>query len=354
MLGNKAFLQNLNRTVMAWIQRKKVQRQAALQRETAVLAAIEQVVEKANPRIRAIGGYQKKLRPAVENALQYIDELAATIPEPIEIKHKAWFADPYLNAFFATADEMQILFSRSAELRQFFERQAVAESYLFLAMTRREKGILGMKMAGDIIQREVPQTTVSFGDYLVGMPTATEAETRAELKSRALNFLVNQVLENILALRTQRETLQQHRQILKIKLRVLQNKQHGLESLLQAGDDIEAELNSLQQKLAENEQNLQEIWEQMDELEDYVDHLNTVLAHPQTYLSVTKVAMKLNRMGIKLDENSAEAGHEISFPEFTGGRTQLKRIFLLVKYPANEMLSREQLRALTRPYLTSI
>ena len=353
MFGNDAFLQNLHGSVMAWVQRRKVERQTARQRETAVLAAIEQVVEKANPRIRLVSGYQKKLRPAVANALQYIDGLVATIPEPIAIKHKAWFADPYLNAFFATADEMQILFSRNVELREFFAQQAVAESYAVLAMTRREKGILGMKMAGDIIQREVPQTTVSFGDHLVGMPTATEADTRAELKRRALDFLVTRVLENILALRTQRETLQQHRQILKIKLRVLQNKQRGLESLLQGGDDFEAELNALQQKLAENEQNLQELWEQMDELNDYVEHLHTVLADPQTYLSVTKVALKLNRMGIKLDEHSTEEGHEISFPEFTGG-AQLKRVFVLVTYPRDEMLPQERLRALTRSYLTSI
>jgi archaellum component FlaC len=353
MLGSRAFLQNLHRTARAWIQGKKMERQSSRERETAVLAAIEQVVEKANPRIRFVRGYQKKLKPAVGNALQYIDELAATIPEPIAIKHKAWFADPYLNAFFATADEMQILFSRSVELREFFERRSVAESYLALAMTKREKGILGMRMEGDIIQREVPQTTVSFGDHLVGMPTATEADTRAELKRRALDFLVNRVLENILTLRTQRETLQQHRQILKIKLRVLQNKQRGLESLLQAGNDIEAELNSVQQKLAENEQNLQEIWEQMDELNDYVDHLNTVLADPQTYLSVTKVTMKLNRMGIKLDENSSEEGYDISFPEFSSG-AQLKRVFVLVNYPRDEMLPPEQLQAISRSYLTSI
>lgn len=342
MPGNTAFWQNVKRTIRACMPRNQAERQAAMQRETAVLAAIEQVVEKTNPRIRFVRGYQKKLRPAVTNALQYLDELVATIPKPIEVKRSAWFANPYLNAFFATADEMQLLFSRSKELREFFERHAVAESYLFLAMTRREKGILGMQRKGDIIQREVPQTTVSFMDYLVGMPNATEAETRAELTRRALDFLVTRVLENILALRTQRESLQQQREILKIKLRVLQNKQRGLESLLQPGDDIEAERNALQQQLAENEQNLQEIWEQMDELNDYVDHLNTVLAHPQNYLSVTTVKMKLDRMGIKLDEHSTEAGYEISFPEFTS-EARPKRVFVLVKYPGNDMLPQDRL-----------
>jgi hypothetical protein len=38
---------------------------------------------------------------------------------------------------------------------------------------------------------------------------------------------------------------------------------------------------------------------------------------------------------------------------FTQG-AQLKRVFLLVKYPRNEMLPQEKLIALTRSYLTSI
>jgi chromosome segregation ATPase len=186
------------------------------------------------------------------------------------------------------------------------------ESYAALAMTRQERKVLGMALSGEIMQRDVVQTTVSFVNHRVGLPAATEAETREELRYLALNFLVTQVLERIQSLRTQRHNFEEQQQILQIKLRIPQSKQRGLESLAPESDELEVQTRSLQQKIAENRKNLQEVKVQLDELNDYIDHLNAVLGNPEEYLTVNKISMKLNRLGVKLEEDSAEHGSTIT------------------------------------------
>lgn len=349
----EASLQHLIRNLIAWISGKPAMTQARREKHALVLAAIEQVVEGTDPRIRLVSRYQKKLRRSVKRSLGYIDELVAGIPKAIELNGKTWSTDPVVNAFFTTADDMRRVFSLCSEIRQFFDQKGLVECYAGLAMTRREKQVFGMKLSGDVIQREVPQTTVSFVGHRVGLPAATESETREGLKRLALNFLIGQALERILALRTQRETLERQKQFLLIKLKMLQSKHSGLESLSQEAQQIESELGSLRQKLAENKEDLEEVRIQLNDLDDYIDLLNEVLGHPENHLTVHQISMKLNRLGVKLDQNSTELGSDITVAEVIGG-SHLNRVVALVRYPRGDLLSREEMYARVSRYLTTI
>jgi hypothetical protein len=124
MTSLRVFVARSVRALDAWIHKSKTERQAERQAEAVISTAIDRVVERADPRIRLVAHYQRKLRPAVKRSLQYIDGLVANIPGPIEVNSKTWSSDPSVNAFFATVGDMQRFFSRSAELREFFEKRA--------------------------------------------------------------------------------------------------------------------------------------------------------------------------------------------------------------------------------------
>ena len=52
--------------------------------------------------------------------------------------------------------------------------------------------------------------------------------------------------------------------------------------------------------------------------------------------------MRLSRMNIKLDGKSSEAGHDLEFTEVSLG--ELRRVLLMVKFPRQELLSREAMQ----------
>ena len=93
-------------------------------KETSILKAVERVVQGTEPKIRFVSGYQKKLRPAIESALRYIDALVEQIPGALEVNKAAFVNNPQVHAFFVNIEHLQTSFSRSPELREFFDSRS--------------------------------------------------------------------------------------------------------------------------------------------------------------------------------------------------------------------------------------
>src|SRR5262245_53811157 len=86
-----------------------------------VAEAVERIIQTANPRLRFADRYAQRLSPAVASAMAYAAELVAAAPAAREATAAGWTADPCMRALFATPDDIVRAFSRSTELRAFFE-----------------------------------------------------------------------------------------------------------------------------------------------------------------------------------------------------------------------------------------
>lgn len=352
--------------IARWLQARNAAQQAQQAQAAALAAAVDQVATRIDPKLRLVSRYQEKLGPAVERSLRYIDELIAALPAPIAMNRAAWIGNPYVKAFFATVDDMRAAFSHSAELRKFFEQNIAAdEAYVTLMMRRETRKVLGMKLTGEVIQRETPQQTVSFSEHRIGAAGATEAAAREELQRRALNFLAGWTLDYILSLRSQRDELEEQRRILKLRLKMLQTRREGLESLTPEGDAIESELNALSKRLIDNKEDLKEARIQVDELDDYLRHAERILGEPEQYLRMDKVVLRINHLGVVLDADSTELGDELTLYEFSSPKAlspfpsegapveapTRRRIITLARYRRDDMLSQADLFAKASRYL---
>lgn len=335
----KAFLHTTAIDLAGRIRRFKAAQEATPEQEAALAEAIERVVEETDPRIRLIGGYQKKLRRSVLRALQYADELVEQAPGPFLFSSKTWNSDPQVNACFASVDELQLVFSRSAKLREFFARSPAPESYALLVMTLREKNVLGFELSGEIIRSDVPQTTVSFSEHRIVAPNATLAEARQELEQRALNVLVAQALEHILSLKSQRDALEKRRSSLQIQLKILQARQQGLDPLLHGGAADALDFPALRQELEAVERNLETARANIATIHHYLKQVKTVLRRPEDWFTVRPRYVRLNRLGIKLPDHSAE-GDVITLAELSVKARS--RVAMLVRFPRNDLLAQEK------------
>jgi hypothetical protein len=242
------------------------------------------------------------------------------LPEPIEISKRTWNSDPRVNAFFATVGDLQIMLSSSAKIRSFFEHGEQQEGYALLAMTKREKTVLRHQLEGEIIRREVAQITISFSEHRILALSATEAETRKELIRCAFNVLVKQALERLVCLQARKESLTDQRRLLKVRRKLLQAERASLASLLQTPESHAQDLEDILQKMADNKQNLLEVRAGFETLDDYLERVNEVLAHPEDYIQLKMITMRLNRLDVKVQDNSPEAGNEITL----GGCPRIK------------------------------
>jgi len=322
--------------------RRKAAKVDARARDNELRVAIEHVVDQINPKLRAVSGYRKKLKPAVERSLAYSARLVEQLPAAVEVNGKAWSTDPTVRAFFSGVGDLQRVYSRSDEVHEYFDRHADQEScYALLSMLCRERSVLGMEMHGDVMRRDVRQTSVSFTDHRVVKPASSQDALRKELEQRAFEALVTYALECITELVSSRSSLQEQRQLLDMQLRLAHAKRASLTPLLEGKGGEVIDIEALRVQHQQAGEALEQLRASLTTLEDYIERISEVLGDPQAHLRVGRVSMRLSKMNIKLEgAASAEDGHQLELTEVSLGEN-LKRILLITRFPRDELLARQ-------------
>jgi hypothetical protein len=281
----------------------------------SVAEAVERIVA-LSPHLRMARRYEARLEPAVVTALRYVKGLVGTIPPAREASAAAWSSDPCIRAFFAGADTVAPVLSRSRDLRAFFEQNPeLPEAYAVLGMAMQEKRILGTALEGDTMRRDVVQDTISFGDHQVRMCGRTEPELREEIVRRLVAQLGLQGMARYAAQQTQRDMLEHERALLRTRLQLLERKGVGVGALVGDGHEEAGseELARLQEAILDNEGAIQRLGLRSEALDRELAEVCAVLADPAAHLFVNTRRCILNKMNVVLPPGSREAGDEVVF-----------------------------------------
>ncbi len=324
------------------LSRRRAAKALARAREAEILQAIEHVVDEINPKLRAVSNYRKKLRQAVERALAFSKEIVASVPGPVAVNRTAWSSDPMVRAFFTGVEDMRQVLSRNDEVHDYFagDNSAQQPCYALLNMQCSERTVLGVEGGGDIIKRDVLQTSVSFKDRKVVKPAASEAQLRQELEQRAFEVLVAYVLERITAMIADRHSLKETQLLLDMQLRLAQVKQASLSSLLEDRDAGAEDLDALQQQ--HTTQAFEQASARLLTLDDYIDRITEVLGHPAEHFKARHITMRLSQMNIKRDEQAPGAANDLELTELLLG-DEIRRIVLTITFPRDELVAKQRL-----------
>ena len=247
----------------------------------AVYKAVETIVDVTDVRLRAVASYQKKLRASARELLDYVEELVMEIPAAVELSHSAYINDPMVNMLFRSPSEIHRLFSQTQSVQEFFKASKnnhATEVFALLFLNRSEKNILGSEMRGEIILKEVAQTSISFSGHRLVSPSATEQAARSAIQ------------------------------------RVL------FESAIQY-------LNALQNPHLN-----------IDNPEVYLQRLVEQLSLPQKLIRLQDNLLRVNTMSIKMPLDADAPGNEVRLHELEIGDEQTN-VLLLVRYPLCEFQS---------------
>jgi len=273
--------------------------------ESLVKAAIERAVEGTDPWMRAVSGYRRKLRPAVVQAIDHVVALVDSMPPSITMDRAAYEDSPQVHAVFISRDDMNSIIAASRELAEFRKGPGdVQAAYALLLTEKRERGILGAELSGEIVMHGVPQVTVSFESHRLIDPSVTEAELRRKLKHRAFDHLLGLALKRITIVKTERGNIENYRALLEAKLNLLNRAGWGF-----GNEDREGhtELAEAEELLARIERQLNEIGREDQMLEKYLEILVDVLSNPGAYLWAGQETLIVDRMGIKRSEAACDA-----------------------------------------------
>ena len=301
--------------------------------------AIEQVVDGVDPRLHAVLDYARKLTPAVERTIAYFIDCGQWLAAPVEFNARRWAGDPLVRTLFATTADLQRFFSDDPGVRAYFHDHPLAEEvYIGLGVTRHERRAFGVAMSGEVMQREVSQTVISFSDYRLFGACDNEQQLRQNIEQRGFGFLIGEALERIVEHQSSAHGRAHDKQILELRLRGLMQKRSAMDSLYyESNAQLDDEIAALRTRLMHEQEALALSHGETTVLDDYIAGINAVLADPERYVKRETVQLRINRMNIKV-ESPDEPGDELTFSEVTiGGRPP--RVVVLTRFPRRDLLA---------------
>jgi hypothetical protein len=153
-------------------------------------------------------------------------------------------------------------------------------------VTRHERRAFGVAMSGEVMQREVLQTVISFSDYRLFGACDNEQLLRQNIEQRGFGFLIGEALERIVEDQGSTYGREHEKQILDLRLRGLMQKRSALDSLyLESNAGLDDEIAMLRTRLLHEREALAPSSGKTTLLDDYIAGISAVLADPERYVN---------------------------------------------------------------------
>lgn len=309
--------------------RDKHHEKSFFRRSSQIAEVVESVVDSVDPKIRAVGRYNKQLRAPVEKAWQYLDSLIDHIPGPMRISKRRFGIDPRVRVIFDDVNTMLKVLKDSPAVGEFFHsNEDAADGFIFLSMEKKEHTILGMELAGDMLKRDVMQTAVTFSDHHVLTPASTEQGAKEGIKCCAFEGLLHKARQLILVTHMKTRKLEEDKQRLNTELRQAKAEGDALES---------SKVERLQNQLREVERELIQAKMETESPNRHLQIIIDVLSDPQNYINIKQEILSLNNLGIKQEGEAAKHAHIIEVAEIEIEKT-FKRSALVASFPRRDLV----------------
>ena len=309
--------------------------------------AIEQLFYEINPRMRFLSGYQETLSRPVWNALRHINHVIDSIAGPVDAATRQWNSTPVLRAMFANGQEMGKIFNRDASLHACIAaaQPGNADScHVMIAATMQVRKVLGIAMRGDMMQREVPQTQISFTDHRIVAAADSESGLREKLKAFALEFVAHKTLANIEAARSESGELEQKLALLRARMRMKLRQDSGKACLCDHVEYSDGEMAEICKLIREKETLLGQTAIHQPTLKYFMDQLLLVLNSVERLLQIHEVSLHLDNMNILLETPDEGTVKSVELTEVLR-EGHPARIMVIACVPSDEVLIQDDMAA---------
>lgn len=306
-------------------------------------AAVDQVIEGTDPRIKAIGNVRERLAPAVAHALDYAQQFVGSVPPCLEMTPEAWSGSAVLRALFVRPADVTNTLANNPDLRGFLgssHARGMETIYCVLGATRVERTAFGVALEGDMLRQDIAQKTVGFNDFrLVGF-APTEELLRARLEDIVLEGLVLAALRDIAENKQRSEQLAGSRQLLQTRLNLMQQSGAGLDAMLDSHSPEGRDIARLRRELAENEVELTALKANGSGFDAVLEPLIEALHNAEALIRPQQISLRLNSMNIVVGPDVADAS-TIELIEFsTANPVRPRRVAFLVSFPRHAVVER--------------
>jgi hypothetical protein len=284
----------------------------------------------------------RRLAPAVETAIEFLRAMVQALPGARACRLQRGLAEtpPCARSFVAPTDIPAAL-GRSDNLRTLFDKfPELDEACLVLGMAFNEQRVFGMALQGDMVQRDVVQTSVSFSDHRAHICGRDESRLRRVVGDSGLRVSAGPGAGGDWRGARRKAGAGGNRALIRARLRLLQQQGPGLGSMFGTPPAARSEQARLETELLENDRQLAAIGGSESALEAELECLTEVLGHPERYLRVEQKQLRLNAMNVVADKASTDPAADVDFSiADLAGAQAVRRAFVVASVARGEVPS---------------
>lgn len=325
--------------IVDWFKNRAGQYDPDRQTQALIDWGVDKAVTLTSPRLKLLPSCRERLAPAVATTVDFLRAQVAQFPAVHPLAAGNWSSDPALRAFFVAPNDISALLGGSDNLRTFFAKFPEQDAaYVVLGMAFKEQRVFGMAMHGEMLQRDVAQTSVSFSDHRARLCGHDEARLRRVVGVEVFEYLLAHALAEIGKERDERRDLQESRALIRARLRLLQQHGPGLASMFGADPASPSEQQRLAAELLDNERQLDALGSSEAILESELAALIAVLEAPQEVLRFASKRLRLNTMNVVLDAANGDRAADVDFAVAElSGTPPLRRAFIIAQVARDEL-----------------
>jgi hypothetical protein len=315
--------------------------------ETA--AAIEALIKIIDPRLAAISGASARLALSVESALNFCRRVAGEIPGTFDASLAHWRDTPLLCALFARNDDLQQVFSRQDEVRDYLEGQPlVTQFHALLGAVFEERKSFGMALENEALCSDVAVTSLNFTRHRLFLPCVVPEVFTHEVVWTLFRHLALEIL--YLLSQIKEEAAERREEIAFLRAQLAYYGQQGLGEILtpsaveDAARPAPETPETLARQLAESQAALKAAGEPLQDLENTLAWIIQRLDDPARLLGLQTLCYRINNVNQVVADD--QPGVDLRFCHFNvHAPTPRQGVLLRVTYPVDELLPRRQLAA---------
>ncbi|MCI0505348.1 MAG: hypothetical protein L0Z73_04495 [Gammaproteobacteria bacterium] len=313
---------------------------AVLKGSISAVQMAEHIVDIVDPRIRVIGRYAQKLAQPLSRTWDYLNDMANMIPGGVTFSNAGFSSSPRMKLIFDSRGVIQQLLDTVIPLIQENANENLpGRVYMLLCMEKHEHNFLGTNLVGDIIERDVIQTKVTFTNRKILSAGYTEEDARLGFKKCALEALLQKAQALIMQTRNVQKLLIERKKQLHQQLHPAHGSPFLEHSSIFTRNDF---MIDMPPELQEIERQLTEVRIKSESPDHHLLQIIEVLNHPEQYLKMETRSIVLNNLGVKSPDDALKKGFNIDYAEVEIEQS-LKRIAMIVNCPAEEVFSHKML-----------
>lgn len=262
--------------------------------------ATQRAIDATDRRLHALSDVRKRLAPGVVHAVDHVVKLVDSLAAPLQATAANHAHDSRLNVLFANPERMIEVLAKDTSVNETRSELKTDTAFGLLVARMSKRTVMASDMVDGDIRQDVMQTVVSFDDHQILEVSSDLEQTRRQLKRRAYDVILRQVLETLEERQQQQAELKSQRGLLMRKLGLLQQAGWNFESRGARPDTV-----ALEKELQQVEDELMALGDATKTLPVHAELVQKALVDAAELLALDKPTLYLDRRSVE-----RKAGHE--------------------------------------------